>query len=107
MKTTLQKYFFMPPPKIHGLMPVDKWRTVARRIDKYHGRTYMVGGFIGLILVFFAVFFMGARAEELHVDSGGNFFIVSSPVTSTNNNFITVSVWGTNGTCLSTDGRGA
>jgi len=76
-------------------MPVDKWRTVARRIDKYHGRTYMVGGFIGVILAFFAVFFMGARAEELHVDSGGNFFIVSSPVTSTNNNFITVSVWGT------------
>ena len=37
-------------------MPVDKWRTVARRIDKYHGRTYMVGGFIGVLLAFFAVF---------------------------------------------------
>ncbi|KKS38774.1 MAG: hypothetical protein A3G49_04670 [Candidatus Sungbacteria bacterium RIFCSPLOWO2_12_FULL_41_11] len=34
-------------------------------------------------------------AEELHIDNDGNFRIELAPVSSTNNNFLTISVWGT------------
>lgn len=34
-------------------------------------------------------------AEELHIDKDGNFRIESAPVSSTNNNFLIISVWGT------------
>jgi len=48
---------------------------------------------LALLVLVFPVFFV--LAEELHIDKDGNFRIELAPVSSTNNNFLTISVWGT------------
>lgn len=51
-----------------------------------------------ILTIFIAVFLLlglSTIAEELHIDKDGNFHIEVSPVASTNNNFLVVTVWGT------------